>query len=74
MVLSETYFSQYKDARTVLDQIAENYPENKDWVPQEGMNPLGKIAKHVVLVSYHILKNYAKVKDVPKPPKELMEV
>ena len=71
MPLSQSYFSQYNDARTVLNQIAEKFPENKEWKPQEDMNPLGKIARHVVLAVYHILTNYAKV-ETPHPPKDLM--
>lgn len=72
-MLSETYISQWKDVRIILNQIAEKFPDNKDWVPQEGMNPLGKIAKHTALTVYHFLKNYAKVNDTPKPPKELLD-
>ena len=73
MPLSDNYLLQWKDVRTILNQIAENYPENKDWKPQEDMNPLGKIVKHTVLTVYHILKNYAKIENPPKPPKELID-
>lgn len=71
-MLSNTYFSQWEDAQLILKQIADKYPEDHDWKPQPDMNSLGTIAKHAVLVNYHILLNYAKIK-TPDPPRDLLD-